>query len=112
MGIYWIGEPVSYWIGEDTALDKLIPKYIINSYISIQGVVIFVIFVCKRDVMSMLSKKYCPILYNKYFAKYANESSKTCETEMRRYSRSSARTSALANNCETENTESTPMNPS
>lgn len=112
MGIFWIGEFASYWIGEDTRMNKLVPKYIINFYIAIQGVIIFVIFVCKRDVMSMLSKKYCPILYDKFFAKYANESSKTCETEMRRFSRSSARKSSLANNYETENTESTPMNPS
>lgn len=112
MGIYWIGEFASYWIGEDTRMHKLVAKTIISFYISIQGVIIFVIFVCKRDVMSMLSKKYCPILYNKFFAKYANECSKTSETEMRRLSRSSARASALVNNYETENTESSLMNPS
>lgn len=110
MGIYWIGEFASNWFGEDTRFHKLIPKYIINFYISIQGVIIFVIFVCKRDVMSMLSKKYCPVLYYKFFAKYANESSKSCETEMRRFSRSSARASVSVNNYETEKTESL-MNP-
>lgn len=111
MGIYWIGEFVNFWIGADTTMYKFVAKAVINFFISIQGVIIFVIFVCKRDVMSMLSKTYCPQLYNKFFATDDNECSKTSEVEMKRLSRSSARASTLADNKETEITESTLMNP-
>lgn len=79
MGITWICEFVSTLFGSNSPY--VIPA-VLDFITRIQGVIIFVVFVCKRDVLSMISKKYSPKLYNKFFATKIDESTKTKETEL------------------------------
>lgn len=55
MGINWVMELVSYAVGG--------PKYIwylTDIGNTLQGILIFVIFVCKRRILRLLNQKLCP----------------------------------------------------
>lgn len=80
MGISWFLEIVSTILGANSS--SFIPK-VLDFFTSIQGAIIFVVFICNRHVLGMLSKKYCLVLYNKYFATNNDESTKTKETELK-----------------------------
>lgn len=74
---------------------------VLDFFTSIQGAIIFVVFVCNRQVLGMLSKKYCLVLYNKYFATNNDESVKTKETELK--SRSECPVESVKNETTTTN---------
>lgn len=80
MGISWFLEIVSTILGENSS--SFVPA-VLDFFTSIQGAIIFVVFVCNRNVLRMLSKEYCLVLYNKYFATNNDESTKTKETELK-----------------------------
>lgn len=98
MGIYWIMEMVSTILGANSC--SFIPN-VLDFFTSIQGAIIFVVFVCNRQVLGMLSKKYCLVLYNKYFATNNDESVKTKETELK--SRSECPVESVKNQTTTNN---------
>lgn len=57
MGINWLAEIIS-WSTNDT--NMCIIWYITDIGNTLQGVLIFLIFVCKKRVLKLLNKKLCP----------------------------------------------------
>lgn len=78
MGITWSLEIVSTILGDTSFITQ-----VLDFFTSIQGAILFVVFVCNRQVLAMLSEKYCLVLYHKYFATNNDESVKTKETELK-----------------------------
>ncbi len=58
MGVHWIIEIISFLVQEDT--DKLDIWSILNSVNNLQGVLIFVVFICTGKVLASLNEKLCP----------------------------------------------------
>jgi len=57
MGVNWLAEIVSWALGSDGS--ELV-WYVTDIGNSLQGVLIFLIFVCKKRVLNLLNKKLCP----------------------------------------------------
>lgn len=79
MGVYWSLELI-YTLG-DCNHDSWI-SFILVFMNCIQGIFVFLIFVCKRRVIRLLHQKYCIQLYFKFFPT-SFESEKTEEHEMK-----------------------------
>jgi len=57
MGVNWLAEIISWATGSD---GSEYVWYITDIGNSLQGVLIFLIFVCKKRVLNLLNKKLCP----------------------------------------------------
>lgn len=57
MGVNWLAEIISWASGSDGS--ELV-WYVTDIGNSLQGVLIFLIFVCKKRVLNLLNKKLCP----------------------------------------------------
>lgn len=58
MGVNWLAEIVSWAVDPDGSEYKI--WYVTDIGNSLQGVLIFLIFVCKKRVLRLLNKKLCP----------------------------------------------------
>lgn len=59
MGVNWLAEILSWGLGLDGSNGSFI-WYMADIGNSLQGVLIFLIFVCKKRVLKLLNKKLCP----------------------------------------------------
>lgn len=78
MGLNWLAEVFS-WMFED-----YLPSYvwfILDLGNALQGVFIFIIFVCKKRVLKLVIKKCCPAFQN--FTTVANNTAYTDDSESR-----------------------------
>lgn len=57
MGVNWLAEIISWASGSD---GSEFLWYVTDIGNSLQGVLIFLIFVCKKRVLNLLNKKFCP----------------------------------------------------
>ncbi|XP_026815188.1 G-protein coupled receptor Mth2-like [Rhopalosiphum maidis] len=57
MGVNWLAEIIS-WATSSGGLDAV--WYVVNIGNCLQGVLIFLIFVCKKRILNLLNKKLCP----------------------------------------------------
>jgi hypothetical protein len=87
MGINWMAEILS-WAFEDKDSSFNILWIITDFGNALQGVLIFVIFVCRKRVLRLLSEKLCPRM--KLFKKSTTSSTKT------RYSSTISKTTTVS----------------
>lgn len=72
MGVNWLAEILS-WAFSSSSSESL--WYVTDIGNSLQGVFIFLIFVCKKRVLKLLNKKLCP--GHQFVTRSSNVSSKT-----------------------------------
>ncbi|XP_026815187.1 G-protein coupled receptor Mth2-like [Rhopalosiphum maidis] len=87
MGVNWLAEIISWATGSD---GSEFVWYVTDIGNSLQGVLIFLIFVCKKRVLNLLSKKLCPQF--QLFKTSANVSTRTTNSTV------SSRTSSNVKN--------------